>query len=353
MSECLIIRRGGETNKLPILNSEYPEDVSTTVIKGNVTSATFVVYILRHGTPAEYTYQWYVDGIAVDGATDPVYTKSDLSTTATYNIYCKVTNTHGSVNSRIATLNVTEIYTPILNFNYPEDATVTLGNSITNKIMVSSDGNPMSYTYQWYENDVAVNGATDSTYNFTPFNFGTTSIYCKVTNSAGTVTSRTATITVNEAYLYQNGNINAITGGFEAYAYRPSIHDEGTLSKPTVRINSDSIELEAYGYDNVENNANITGSYFTVNAIDLTNVSKISVNMLDWENKNDDLRTDIRLVVTPSLKNSYTLSAHQSLQAIGEVRLDTTHLNGKYHIGFYLTGKTTKKIKFNELKLLR
>ena len=58
-------------------------------------------------------------------------------------------------------------------------------------------GQNNSYTYQWYKNGSIVSGATSSSYTFTPSAIGTTTLYCEVTNNAGTVTSRTATITAN------------------------------------------------------------------------------------------------------------------------------------------------------------
>lgn len=205
MGECLITRRGGETYKLPILNSNYPKDVTTTVIKGNTTSATFSVNISEPGNPATYTYQWYVNGSAVSGATSSTYIKSDLSDTATYSVYCEVTNKKGTVTSRIATLSVTQYYTPVLNTSYPEDVTTTVKKgsttSATFSVSISQAGNPTSYTYQWYKDGTAVSGATSSSYTVSNISSTVTNtIYCVVTNKAGSVTSRSATLKVTQIY---------------------------------------------------------------------------------------------------------------------------------------------------------
>lgn len=196
MGECLITRRGGEIYKLPILDSNYPEDVSTTVIKGNTTSATFTAVIAESGNPAFYTYQWYVNGTAVEGANGSSYTKDDLTDTVTYTVYCEVTNKKGTVTTRIATLEVVQRFTPVLNASYPEDVTANEGTSYTSKVVIDTAGNPASYTYQWYKNGTAIDGATNDSYTFTPTAGGTVTLYCEVTNQAGTVSSRTATITV-------------------------------------------------------------------------------------------------------------------------------------------------------------
>lgn len=104
MGECLITRRGGEKYELPILNSAYPANVSQIEKSGG--SATFNVVIDTPGKPAEYTYQWYVNGSKVSGATESSYTKTGLTSAATYTVYCEVTNKAGTVQSRIATLTV-------------------------------------------------------------------------------------------------------------------------------------------------------------------------------------------------------------------------------------------------------
>ena len=201
--------------KLMILDANYPKDVSKTVIKGNTTSATFEVRIAEDGKPAEYTYQWYVNDKVVSGATGASYTMSDLYETATYKIFCKVTNKKGTVTSRTATLKVTQYYTPTLNGSYPENASVTVHDSVTLSAVISTHGNPKDYTYQWYKNGSAISGATGSTYTYTTSGVGSATFYCKVKNTAGTVTTRTATVTANALYLFKNGDECAgVTGGW-------------------------------------------------------------------------------------------------------------------------------------------
>ena len=54
MGECLLVRRGGEVKKLPILNASYPANAS--IWSGN--GATFKVEIAVDGVPNAYAYQW-------------------------------------------------------------------------------------------------------------------------------------------------------------------------------------------------------------------------------------------------------------------------------------------------------
>lgn len=104
MGECLKTRRDGNMYSLPTLNTAYPQDVS--IIESASGNATFQVAILIDGKPAEYTYQWYVNNSAVSGATSSTYTKTGLTSTGTYSVYCNVTNKAGTVKSRVATLSV-------------------------------------------------------------------------------------------------------------------------------------------------------------------------------------------------------------------------------------------------------
>lgn len=190
-------------SKLPILSTDYPVD--STVISGS--NATFNISISSAGYPESYTYQWYVNDSPINGATSDNYTRSTLNDAGVYTVYCKVSNAAGTVQSKSATLTVNK--TPVLNESYPTDATFTAGGSTTLTVVVETAGYPINYTYQWYTNDTLVEGATSSTYEFTNDTLGTYHVYCKVSNSAGTVTSRTATITAEPYYLLRNGIIDS------------------------------------------------------------------------------------------------------------------------------------------------
>lgn len=347
MGECLIMRRGGETYKVPVLSASYPQDVSTTVIKGNTTSATFNAVISEPGNPAEYTYQWYVNGNAVSGATGSSYTKSDLSTTATYTVYCEVTNKAGTVQSRTATLSVTQYYTPTLNTSYPANASVTINNSTTLKASISTAGNPASYTYQWYKNGTAISGATSATYTFTPTSTGTTTFYCKVTNAAGTVTSRTATITANAVYLYNAGdNCTSLTGGWQAQSKALNSSNTGA-GTPAVSNGSSSVTVTASSSSTYRG-----GIFRTTSKIDLSNYDKIRFTGTATSSGEADR---CRLCIWSAI------GTYQEDNLVGYVNLygassstkslDISSLSGSYYVGFGLFYSSSTVPSFTMTKL--
>lgn len=189
-----------EPFRTPVLNGNYPENVTLSFVSGESKSATFRVEVTDAGMPSSHTFQWYVDGTAVSGATSSSYTITGLNAAGTKSVYCQVTNAAGSVKSRTAALNVVQYKTPVLNAAKPADQSLTVIENATATVSVdvaiTTAGTPASYTYQWYFDGVAVSGATTAKHTFTEVASGTHTAYCKVTNAAGTVQSRTATITV-------------------------------------------------------------------------------------------------------------------------------------------------------------
>lgn len=222
---------------LPVLNASYPQDSNITVINNEIKSATFKVQISTNGLPNEYQYQWYVNGAAVSGATSNTYIKNNLSETATYSIYCKVTNLAGTVQSRTATLKVSKYVSPILNSSYPKDITTIASASGTASfsIAIEEHGKPTDYTYQWYVNNKAVSGAINANYTMqtTAAQIGTYTVYCNITNKAGTISSRAATLNVltympNDYFTYSTTSRTIIDDG--NYNWRIKLTGSGTAT---------------------------------------------------------------------------------------------------------------------------
>lgn len=256
------------SRKIMVLDPNYPEDVAKTVIKGNTVNATFTAVISEPGKPDEYSYQWYVDDVPVTGATESSYTRAGLSSTATYKVYCIVSNKAGFVKSREATLEVIQHYTPVLDSGYPANQSVVIHNSITSEVRIATAGNPESYTYQWYQNGSAVSGATGASYTFTPGTKGSYTVYCEVTNEAGTVKSREATITATPYYIFRSG-----------VGHSNSFIQSSVYTEYKSQITSEYIVCNAPGHQNSNGASGFSAPY------DFTKYTKLVYDVLSNNSK--------------------------------------------------------------------
>ena len=92
---------------------------------------------------------------------------------------------------------------PILDTSYPQDILIMAKpNSVVSfSTVIVEHGKPTDYTYQWYVNGKAISGAINANYsmNATATNVGTYTVYCDITNKAGTISSRVATLVIRSA----------------------------------------------------------------------------------------------------------------------------------------------------------
>lgn len=141
---------------------------------------------------------------------------------------------------------------PILDPNYPMDVSlVESENGIaTFEIKISKDGFPATYTYQWYLDNKSIPGANSDTYStdsLTQVTAETLKIYCEVTNEAGTVTSRTASLDVLSAlpeYTYE-GEHQLIDDG--NYNWRIKFKSSGTLNFTNLGSGKNGIDVFLVG----------------------------------------------------------------------------------------------------------
>jgi hypothetical protein len=159
------------------------EPSSATILAG--TSQTLAVA----AEGADLAYQWYRDGVAIDGATGASYA---ASTAGSYMV--QVINAAGSMQSAAATIAVSpNLMAPVVT-TQPLSQTVNAGTGVTFSVWASG----VSVAYQWYRNDVAIAGATGRTYTITTANANSAGTYKVVaTNTAGSSTSTAATLAVN------------------------------------------------------------------------------------------------------------------------------------------------------------
>lgn len=226
--------------------------------------------------------------------------------------------------------------TPVLSTSYPANATVEINNSVTCEVRIATAGYPEAYSYQWYKNGVAVSGATGDSYTFTPTAVGSTTVYCKVTNAAGTVTSRTATITANPVYLYNAGDTcDDLTGGWTSIALPMASVEEGNNKEPTITYGTDSITFK------IELSTYKTGLAYINNKIDLTPYSKIRIK---GSTAAAGVGTDQYLCAQSAIGTYYNQNLAASVSVANansqtfDTYLDVSALSGEYYIGLFLRG---------------
>jgi hypothetical protein len=148
---------------------------------------------------APLSYQWKKNGANITGATSSSYTTPATTTAdsgSTFSVV--VTNSAGSATSNNAILNVNAAAVVPSITTQPANQAVTAGQAAT--FTVSATGTaPMSY--QWRKNGASITGATSSSYSTpstTTADSGST-YSVVISNSAGSMTSNNATLTVNQA----------------------------------------------------------------------------------------------------------------------------------------------------------
>jgi hypothetical protein len=147
------------------------------------------------GGTSPYSYQWYLNGTLVSGATGPTWTFTPLSA-GSDSVYVRANDTAGA-QATSNTVTVTVNGVPSVSLS-PSSVVLDVGQSQLFNSTVSGGTSP--FVYQWCLNGTAVSGATGSTWTFAPSSSGSYSVYVNVTDNVGVRTkSNTASVVVNLA----------------------------------------------------------------------------------------------------------------------------------------------------------
>jgi hypothetical protein len=175
-------------NPLVVAPTISTQPVSLTVTQGN--AATFSV--VASGT--SLSFQWMKNGAVILGATSASYTISStaLSDAGLYSVL--VSNSAGSVTSTAVSLTVNALIVAPSITTQPLSQSVTEGSPATFSVVASGT----SPNYQWMKSGAAIAGATSSSFTLATTALTDAATYSVVvSNSAGSVTSSGATLTVN------------------------------------------------------------------------------------------------------------------------------------------------------------
>lgn len=201
----------------PVLNSSTSFWVRVTNIAGSVNSSTATVTV---GDPpsftahpqdeelevggaftldasvagsAPFTYQWKKNGINLAGATSNQLSVNPADFTDAGDYTVLVSNQFGSELSDAATVTVIALTPPSIT-SQPVGRTLGVGDNVT--FSVSATGS-IPLGYQWFRGELAISGATSSSYQLDPLDLSDAGEYwCRVTNDAGSDDSERATLIV-------------------------------------------------------------------------------------------------------------------------------------------------------------
>jgi pectate lyase len=192
------------TVSTPDMPSIITQPQDTTVLPGDT-----AIFTVEAGGSEPLSYQWYYNtNTLVNGATDSTLTLTNVQPgqAGVYSVI--VSNLAGSITSSNATLNVNTNPVAPMFTSEPASQVVLAGSTAT--LTASADGTaPISY--QWYDNNALIMGATSST--LTLVNIQTSSdgsYYVTASNTVGVATSTTAILTVTPTVPVVNTAYNLV-----------------------------------------------------------------------------------------------------------------------------------------------
>ncbi len=178
---------------LTVTTSPVPPSITSQPANRTVTAGQTATFSVIASGTSPFSYQWRKNGVNISGATTASYTTPATALSDSGAQFAViVTNAVTSISSNAATLTVNA---PITITSQPSNRTVVAGQTAT--FSVTATGS--SLTYQWKRNGSNIAGANASSYTTpvttTADNGAQFSVV--VTNTTGSVTSSTATLTVN------------------------------------------------------------------------------------------------------------------------------------------------------------
>ncbi|HEY1109873.1 MAG TPA: immunoglobulin domain-containing protein [Opitutaceae bacterium] len=184
--------------------------VTTQPASQTVAPGASVTFSFRTSSTAFLRYQWQKNQAPISGATSATYTIARVTTAdaGRYRVY--ITSSEGIVTSEEAVLTVSTApaaTAPAIT-TQPASLAISAGASATFNVAASGTA-PLSY--QWRKNGVAISGATSASYSINAASAGDAATYTVVvSNSAGSVTSQDATLTVTTPGKVKNISVRIV-----------------------------------------------------------------------------------------------------------------------------------------------
>ena len=265
-----------------------PQPGNKTITQGQ--SVTFNASISGATVMFPFTYQWNFNGSAISGASGSgassalSYTISSAQAAAAGNYSVTVSDVMGTATSSAGTLTVN--VAPAINAQ-PQNTSAYVGQGAS--FAVTATGTP-SPTYQWTKNGSNISGATTSTLTLSNVQLSDAGAFAvNVSNSVGTLSSNSATLTVSKV-----PQLISFTGpADQAFNFAPitlsASSDSGlpiTFSIPAGNavLNNSSLTLTGTGLITVRASQAGNGTYAA--AADVDQSFTVFANFDSWRKAN-------------------------------------------------------------------
>jgi hypothetical protein len=279
--------------------------ISTQPANQAVTAGQTAMFSVVASGTAPLTYQWRKNTTNIAGATVASYT-TPATTSADNNSKFDVivSNSAGSMTSAQATLTVSTAPVAPSITTQPANQTVNAGQAATFSVTATGTA-PL--TYQWQENGAAITGATAASYTTpvtTTADSGET-FRVVVSNTAGSITSNSATLTVNPSTV------------------------------------TSTVDVVTYHYDNLRTGQNVNETTLTTSNVNSTTFGKLGEFSVDGLVDGQPLYLS-QVTIGAQKKNVlYVVTEHGSVYAFDADSINGTTSTYLWKTSTLGTGETT------------
>jgi hypothetical protein len=182
---------GSVTSAAAVLTVMVPPAITIQPTSRTNVAGTSAGFSAAANGTAPLSYQWQFNGAKIPGATATSFTLNNLQLSDAGNYSAVVTNAGGAITSAVAVLTV---WVPPSIASQPQSRTNVMGTIAA--FSVAANGTA-PFSYQWQFNGANISGATGATLTIGNVQSSDAGNYAVVvTNSAGSVTSASAVLTV-------------------------------------------------------------------------------------------------------------------------------------------------------------
>lgn len=173
--------------------------IATQPVSQTVTAGAKVTFNVTATSSGDTTYRWFKEARLVSSGSVSAYVIESVRVEDAGVYRVEIANAAGSTVSNLVTLTVNATPAPVgvapVITTQPASLVVNTGANATFTVVATGTPAP---TYRWFKNDVALEGATSASLALSSVKISDAGSYTvKVSNSAGTVTSASAALTVN------------------------------------------------------------------------------------------------------------------------------------------------------------